>query len=70
MSMPETVLHYVHSLPSFMVFGIITLEHHPVRVTQALKMAVCELTQGSHPAPAAFLNKHFLFQRYDEEKLV
>lgn len=52
----------------FVVSGVIILEQHPARVTEALKMAVCELTQGSHPVPGAFLNKHFLFQRSPEEK--
>lgn len=52
-----------------MIFGVIILEQHPARVTEALKMAVCELTQGSHPVPAAFLHNHFLFQRSPEANL-
>lgn len=52
-----------------MIFGVIILEQHPARVTEALKMAVCELTQGSHPVPAAFLHNHFRFQRSPEANL-
>jgi len=52
-----------------MIFGVIILEQHPARVTEALKMAVCELTQGSYPVPAAFLHNHFLFQRSPEANL-
>lgn len=31
-------------------------------------MAVCELTQGSHPVPGVFLNKHFLFSEISWRK--